>query len=90
MAFILANLNCIANGPMGRVYTYHTSDTVVTPNLASSSAVSVTYLNSDVVTQLRVNDRIFVSHTGSGSVSQLITLVVSKLGTNNASCCMNV
>ncbi len=90
MTFNAANWNCIAQGPLGNVYTYHTSDIVVTPGLASSSsAVSVPYFNSDVATGLAVNDRIFLSQTGSGAVSQLLQVMITAIKNSGVSLIFN-
>lgn len=72
MAFTLANFNCIANGPMGNVYTYHTADSI------ASSAGTDTYFTSGDPDGLKKNDIIFVSHSNGASVSQLITLLITN------------
>lgn len=79
MAFNQANFNCIANGKMGNVFTYHTADNVVTPCSASSSvAVSIGYFNTTLVPKLSVGDRILCSHTGTASASTLLQIIITK------------
>ncbi len=90
MAFDKATWCRIASGPVGSVYTYHTSDTVVTPCLVSASTVTQAYLNSTVCTGLAANDMILVSHTGSGSVSQLIRLCLMGVSSSICTASMNV
>lgn len=88
MAFTLANWSCMANGPYANVFTYHTADTITSTTI-DTTRVGCTYFTSTNPDKIGVGDIIFISHSGSGSVSELISMLVYAADTTGVTCAVN-
>ncbi len=88
MAFTLANWCCIAQGPYANVFTYYTADTI-TSTVIDTKRVGCRYFTSTDPDKIGVGDMLFISHTGSGTVSELISMLVYAADTTGITCAVN-